>query len=55
MGDTFVTTRVLQARSRGKRVEWDLRGSSRQEMLNHARERGARAVWFADGSTEELT
>lgn len=46
--------RVAAARLQNKRVEWYLKHSARAEMLAYARQRGARQVWFADGSTAEL-
>lgn len=54
MGNARVTERVAQARAQGKRIEWYLRNGTRAELLAYARERGARRVWFNDGSTEEL-
>ncbi len=46
--------RVTFARASGKRVEWSLQNATRKELIVSARERGARAVWFADGSEELL-
>ncbi|MBI4673753.1 MAG: ATP phosphoribosyltransferase regulatory subunit [Chloroflexi bacterium] len=47
--------RVAQARAQGKRVEWYLQSSLREQITTYARARGAQRVWFADGSAEELT
>jgi len=46
--------RVQAARAKGKRVEWSLRSSTREELIAFARQRGAREIWFADGSAQEL-
>lgn len=45
---------VETARAQGVRVEWFLQDGTRAEILDYARERGAQAVWFRDGSTQEL-
>ncbi len=54
MGNEMVTQRVMQERARGKRIEWYLQNGSRDDLKKYARERGARAVWFSDGSVEEI-
>lgn len=46
--------RVTEARAAGKRVEWSLCPGTRDELNAYARERGAGAIWFADGSDEQL-
>lgn len=52
MGSVSNTARVETARAGGARVEWSLQDRTRTELLAYARERGARAVWFKDGSEE---
>lgn len=47
-------SRVMAARAAGKHVESFL-GVGRDELVAFARARGAREVWFADGSREALT
>lgn len=51
---TELAGRVAEARTAGKRVEWALAEQSRAALLEWARARGARAVWFADGSSGNL-
>jgi len=46
--------RVKVARGEGKRIEWSLRRCTRDELILFARQRGAREIWFADGSVHEL-
>lgn len=54
MGNAQVSQRVEQERAHGKRVEWYLQNGTRADMIKHARERGARALWFMDGEVQEL-
>ncbi len=54
MGSANVAQRVAEKRAQGVRVEWYLQNGTRAEILGSARERGARAVWFNDGSVEEF-
>lgn len=46
---------VEQARSKNLRVEWYLQSRPRDEIISYARERGAHAVWFSDGTVAEVT
>lgn len=49
-----LVARAADARAAGRRVELGLPGGDRGALLAQARERGAREVWFADGSVEIL-
>lgn len=46
---------VARARAQNQRVEWYLQTGARSEIIAYAHARGARRVWFADGTAEELT
>lgn len=46
--------RVQEARANGCRVEQSIVERSRAELISFARMRGAREVWFADGTVEVL-
>jgi hypothetical protein len=46
--------RTQHARENGCRVEWSRTPRTRDELLVFARDRGARQVWFSDGTTEVL-
>jgi ATP phosphoribosyltransferase regulatory subunit len=46
--------RIQEARGEGCRVEFSLTPRTRDELIAFARERGAREVWFAEGTTEGL-
>lgn len=49
-----VNANVMQARQAGRRVEHAVCASTRAELVAYARRRGAREVWFADGTREVL-
>ena len=55
MGSAEVAHRVAEKRAQGVRIEWHVQNGTRAEISRYARERGARAVWFNDGSVEECT
>lgn len=54
MGSAEVAQRVAETRARGGRVEWYLQNGARPEISRYARERGAQAVWFDDGTIERV-
>lgn len=45
---------IVAARETGKRVEINVHARSRDELREYARQRGAREVWFSDGTRERL-
>lgn len=53
-GDAANSARVTAARAAGKRVEWYLEGEGRTRLREYARARGARELWYADGTIEVL-
>ncbi len=49
-----IADRIRQARERGCRVELSLTHRTSKELIAFARARGAREVWFADGTAEAV-
>jgi hypothetical protein len=55
LGSSTIDSRITEARAEGRRVENCVGNGTRQEVIQYARARGAREVWFADGTQEVLT
>lgn len=53
-GEGMSNVRIVQARAAGQRVENYVGEGKRSELIEYARKRGAREVWFADGTLEVL-
>lgn len=54
LGKGMTNVRIAQARAAGQRVENYVGEGKRAELIDYARGRGAREVWFADGTQEVL-